>query len=118
MRESKKKSASQNKREFLPNPKTCANYHECLGKTPKTNGLYYKIYKKTVLAHEFWGDSFMIPSILGVSGVELHFSSTKPVNFCGAQSSLAGHNSRLGGHGPRIPLVALGLIVMSSQTAT
>ena len=36
--------------------------------------------------------------ILGVSGLELHFSGTKPVTFFVAQSSLGGHNFRLGGH--------------------
>ena len=32
--------------------------------------------------------SWVITSILGVSGLELHSSSTEPVNFIGAQSSL------------------------------
>ena len=56
-------------------------------------------------------------SILGVSGLEFHSSSTEPVNFFGAQSSLGGHNSRLegtnsdfGGHGPGLLPVAPGLV--------
>ena len=47
---------------------------------------------------------------LGVLGLDLHFSSPEPVNFFGAQSSLGGHNFRLGwhkksfgGHGPGMP---------------
>ena len=36
-------------------------------------------------------------SILGVSGLKLHSCGTEPVTFFGAQSSLGGHNSRLGG---------------------
>ena len=53
-------------------------------------------------------NSGVITSILGVSGLELHSSNTKPVNFFGAQLSLGGgtiltwggHNSRLGGTAP------------------
>ena len=41
--------------------------------------------------------SGVIISILGVLGLELHSSSTEPVNFFGPQSSLGGHNSCLGG---------------------
>ena len=58
----------------------------------------------------------IIISILGVSGLELHSSSTVPVNFFGAQSSLGGHNSRLegtssdlGGTASECPPVAPGL---------
>ena len=36
-------------------------------------------------------------------------SSPEPVNFFGAQSSLGGHNFRLGGHSPGMPPVAPGL---------
>ena len=50
-------------------------------------------------------------------GLDLHFSSPKPVNFFEEQSSLGGGtifvwggtSSHLGGHGPRLPPVALGL---------
>ena len=48
---------------------------------------------------------------LGVLGLDLHSNSPEPVNFFGAQSSLAGHKQSFGGHGPGMPLppVALGL---------
>ena len=39
----------------------------------------------------------MMTSILGVSGLKLDSCGTEPVTFFGAQSSLGGHNSRLGG---------------------
>ena len=52
----------------------------------------------------------VIPSILGVSGLELHFSGTKPVTFFGTQTSLggtifvwAGTSSDLGGTAPKCP---------------
>ena len=73
--------------------KKCANFHEFRSETTK-KGLYHKICEKTVLAHEFW----VITSILGVSGLELHSSGTKPVTFFAEQSLLGGHNSHLGGH--------------------
>ena len=39
-----------------------------------------------------------ITSILGVLGLDLHSSSTKPVNFFGAQSSLGEEQFSFGGH--------------------
>ena len=52
-------------------------------------------------------NSGVITNILGVSGLELYSSSTKPVTFFGAKSSLGGSTPRLGGtssdlggHGP------------------
>ena len=43
-------------------------------------------------------NSGVTTSILGVSGLELHSSSTKPVNFFGGTVlSWGGHNHRLGG---------------------
>ena len=62
-----------------------------------------KPHKQTVLIAKFTNKQFLltnsrvITSILGVSGLELHFSFTEPLNFFGAQSSLGGHDSRLGG---------------------
>ena len=41
-------------------------------------------------------NSGVITSILGASGLELHFSGTEHVTFFGAQSSLGGHSSCLG----------------------
>ena len=46
-------------------------------------------------------NSGVITSILRVSGPELHFSSTEPINFFRTQSSLGGRNSRLGGARPQ-----------------
>ena len=43
-------------------------------------------------------NSGVIASILGVSGLKQHSSSTEPVTFFGAQTSLGGHNSCLWGH--------------------
>ena len=45
-------------------------------------------------------NSGVTTSILKVSGLELHSSGTEPVTFFGAQSSLGGHDSLLGGHSP------------------
>ena len=42
-------------------------------------------------------NSGVITSILGVPGLELHFSGTERVTFFWAQPSLGGHNSCLGG---------------------
>ena len=72
-------------------------------KPQKNRVFYYKICEKAVLALEFWGDN----QYLGSRRPKLHSSGTKPVTFFDAQSSLGGHNSRLGrhkqwfgGHGP------------------
>ena len=43
-------------------------------------------------------NSGVMTSILMVSGLELHPSGIKLVSFFGVQSSLGGHNSRLGGY--------------------
>ena len=43
-------------------------------------------------------NSRAVNTILGVLGLDLHSSSPEPVTFFGAQSSLGGHNFRLGGH--------------------
>ena len=60
--------------------------------------------KKRVLAHKKKGflltNSGVTTSILRVYGLELHSSGTEPVTFFGAQSSLRGHNSCLGGMAP------------------
>ena len=50
--------------------------------------------QKTVLITNSW----MTTSILGVSGLELLLSGTKPVNFFGAQSLLWGEQFSFGGH--------------------
>ena len=92
----KKRSSSQNQRGFykfwdknqkkLFISKKCANFHELRGETTKKRGLYYKICKKQFLLT----NSGVLTCISGVSGLELHFSGTKPVTFFG-------HNPRLGG---------------------
>ena len=38
-------------------PQIYANFYEFWGEATETNGVYCKIYEKTVLAHEFWGDN-------------------------------------------------------------
>ena len=43
-------------------------------------------------------NSGVITSILGVSGPELHSSSTEPINFFGPQSSLGGAQFLFEGH--------------------
>ena len=88
-------------------------------KKKKKKGLRPIIYAKF---HEFRGEStktkqkqFLLTnsraiiSILGVSGLDLLSSSTEPVNFFGAQSSLEGaqfsfgeHKQLVGGHGPEM----------------
>ena len=73
--------------------KKCANFHEFRGETTKERIFITKSAKKQFLL----ANSGVIISILGVSGLELHFSSTEPVTFFGAQSSLGGHSSCLGG---------------------
>ena len=68
--------------------KKCANFHKLQGETTKKGSLLQNLQKKQFLLT----NSGVITSILGVSGLELHFSGTKPVTFFGAQSSLGGHN--------------------------
>ena len=92
--------------------KKCANFHEFAGETTK------KFAKKQLLLT----NSGVITSILGVSGLELYSSGTKPVTFFGAQSSLGGHNSLLGGtssdfggYGPGMSSVVSGLLQVYSN---
>ena len=73
--------------------KKCTNFHD-FGVEPRKKGLYWKSAKKQFLLT----NSGVTTSILRVSGLELYSSSTEPVTFFGAKSSLGGgHNSRLGG---------------------
>ena len=55
-------------------------------KPQKQTVIIAKSTKKQFLLTNFG----VLPSILGVSGLELHTISTEPVNFFGAQSSLGG----------------------------
>ena len=79
-----------------------------------------KLQKKRVFITKSAKEQFLltnsgvITSILGVSGLELHFSGTEPVTFFRAQSSLGGHNfclgdtsSDLGGTAPKCPPLRL-----------
>ena len=66
--------------------KKCANFHELRGETTKKGVFITKSAKKQFLLT----NSRVITCILGVSGLELHFSGTKPVTYFG-------HNPRLGG---------------------
>ena len=56
------------------------------GGKPQKKGLYNKICKKQFLLT----NSGVITSILGVSGLELHFSRTEPVTFFWVNSRLGG----------------------------
>ena len=69
-----------------------AKFHEIWGKDKK-KGLITQSAKKRFFLTNFG----VVTSILGVSGLKLHASGTEPLTFFGAQSSLGGHNSRLGG---------------------
>ena len=73
--------------------KKCANFHELRGETAKKGSLLQNLQKKTVLAHEVWGDNQYLGSLRPRTALQ----STEPVTFFGAQSSLGGHNSCLGG---------------------
>ena len=72
----KKSSSSQKMREFSQIPR----------RNHKKEGLYYKICKKQFLLT----NSGVITSILGVLGLELHFSDTDSITFFPAQFSLGG----------------------------
>ena len=63
-------------------------------KPQKKKDLYYTFWKKkTVLAHEFWGDNHYLGSLRPQTAL----SGTEPVTFFGAQSSLGRHSSCLEG---------------------
>ena len=68
--------------------KKCANFDDFWGEIIKTKRFYCKIYQRTVLAYEFWGDI----QYFGSLRLELHSSSKQLLNFFGAQSSLGWHN--------------------------
>ena len=62
-----------------------------LGWNHEKKTFYCKICKKTVLAHEFWGDNQYFESL----GLELHSSGTESVTFFGAQFSFGGRGTAL-----------------------
>ena len=87
-------------------------------KPQKKGSLLQNLQKKQFLLT----NSGVITSILGDTGLELHFSGTEPATFFGAQSSLGGHSSCLGGTssdlgnpGPGMPSVASGLLQVYSN---
>ena len=43
--------------------KKCANFYKFRSETTRIKDLYYKICKKTVLVHEFWGDNQYLGSL-------------------------------------------------------
>ena len=96
-------------------PKIYTNFHEFLGEATNTSVVIAKSTKKKQF---LLTNSGVITNILGISGLELHSSSTKFVNFFWAQSSLGrtrfsfwgGTSSNSGGHGPEMPSVARGLV--------
>ena len=105
--------------------KICADFHEFWGENKKSSSSQKMLefsripgwnHKKRVFITKsekkqlLLTNSGVITSILGVSGLELHFSGTEPVILFGAQSSLGGHNScsgstssDLGRHWPGMP---------------
>ena len=80
-------------------------------KPPKQTVFITKSMKKSFLLT----NSGVTSSILRVSGLELHSSSTEPVNFFGAQSLFGGGAQPviLGGMAPQCPSVAPGLLQMN-----
>ena len=77
--------------------KKCKNFFDFFaGTTKKKRFFIAKSAKKQFLLT----NSGVTTIILRVSGLELHSSGTEPVTFFGAQSSLGGHNSCLGGTVP------------------
>ena len=89
------------------------------GVKPQKKGLYYKICKKTVLAHEFWGNNqYYLGSLRPRTALQWH----PACYFLWEQVSLGGHNSCLGGtssdlgrHSPGMPPVASGLLQVYSN---
>ena len=64
--------------------KNCSNFCEFWGETTRKRVFIAKSAKKQFLLT----NSGLITKSLGVSGLELHSSSTKPITFFGAQSLL------------------------------
>ena len=80
-------------------------------KTIKKGGFIVKSAKKLFLPT----NTGLMISILGVLGLEMHFSGTEPATFFGAQSSLGGMflvregtSSDLGRHGLEMPSYGAG----------
>ena len=106
--------------------KKCANFHQLRSKTTK-KGLYYKSAKKTVLAHEFWGDNQYLGSLRArtCTSVALSLLLSLGHNFrLGGTILIWGHIFYLGGtfsdlgrHGPRMPPVASGLLPVYSNVS-
>ena len=102
------------------NLKKCANFYEFRGETTKKKGsLLQNLRKKQFL---LTNSGVITSTILGVSGLELHFSDTQPVIFFGAQVLLGGHSSCLGGtssdlgrHSSGMPPMASGLLQVYSN---
>ena len=98
----KKRSSSQNMRGYSLilgwrqkkdlHLKKWANFHELRGETTKNVFITKSAHKQILLTN-----SGVITSILGVSGLELHFIGTEPVTFFGGTILAWGHNSCLGG---------------------
>ena len=111
---SEMKTKKKKKGLYLKNARICMNSG---AKSQKQTVFIAKSNKKQFLLPNF----AVITSILGVSGLELHFSSTKPVTIFGVQSSLGGVQFSFGRAqaviwGARLrecPPVAPGLILSS-----
>ena len=77
-------------------------FHEFLSENQK-NGLCPKSFIKSGVSPQKLQKYVQENTNLGVSGLDLHSNSPKPVNFFGAQSSLGGPKQSFGGHGPGMP---------------
>ena len=52
--------------------KKCANFHELRGETAKKGSLLQNLQKKTVLAHEVWGDNQYLGSLRPRTALQWH----------------------------------------------
>ena len=89
---------------------------KCYPHPPKKMSSSQKFYEircestKTTKKQFLLANSRAVNTDLKVLGLDLHSSGPELVNFFGAQSSLRGHtSSHLGGNGPGMPPLALGL---------
>ena len=90
----------------------CADFHEFRGETTKKRVSITKS-KKTVLAHEFWGDNQCLGSPRPWTALQWHRASYFRLGTTlarGAQFLFGGHKQWFWGHGPQMPPEASGLL--------
>ena len=81
--------------------KKCANFHEFRGEITKEKGSLLQNLQKNSFCLRMLG---VITSILGVSGLKLHFSGTEPVSFFGGTILAWGAQAVIwGGTAPECP---------------